>query len=169
MTFREKLMKQHPKLVSDKYVGGCDGCPYDFGYEEKETSPCLTSGKTVCGEDGCTACWDREMPETMQEYIRYVHAILGERTKLEALAEECAELTQAALKLIRAKLDNENLTPVSEDEAIANLTEEAADVCGCLYLLGIFPAPFEHPIYYRKFKRWAERLGYEDESEDDNG
>lgn len=63
MTFKERLAKQHPKLVSNKFIGGCDGCPYDFGYEKKETAPCLISGKTVCGWDDCAACWAREIPK----------------------------------------------------------------------------------------------------------
>lgn len=63
MTFREKLMQQHPELVSNKFVGGCCLCPCDFGYEKAEISPCLISGKDVCGYDECAACWNREMPE----------------------------------------------------------------------------------------------------------
>ena len=46
---------------------------------------------------------------------------------LEQLAEECAELGQAALKLARV-LRNENPTPVTESEAIKQFREELGDV-----------------------------------------
>ena len=49
----------------------------------------------------------------------------GKEYMFRQLAEECSELTQAALKYIRA-LRNE--TPMRIDEAIEHLTEEIADV-----------------------------------------
>lgn len=42
------------------------------------------------------------------------------------LAEECMELAQAALKVIRVKNGE---TPDSEDETVGNFLEEMADVC----------------------------------------
>ncbi|MCD8008140.1 MAG: hypothetical protein LUF68_04290 [Clostridiales bacterium] len=59
---------------------------------------------------------------------------LSEAEILAQLAEEASELAQAALKLRRA-LDGTNPTPVSEDEARAQLREEYADVQNCIYLL----------------------------------
>lgn len=52
---------------------------------------------------------------------------LSEPVRLEQLAEECAELGHAALKLARI-LRGENPTPVGEAEARERLTEEVADV-----------------------------------------
>ena len=49
----------------------------------------------------------------------------GEEYVLRQLAEECAELTHAALKLIRARNGE---TPVSDAEAKIGLMEEIADV-----------------------------------------
>lgn len=49
----------------------------------------------------------------------------GEEYMLRQLAEECAELTQAALKVIRAR---KNETPMRIDEAMEHLMEELADV-----------------------------------------
>ena len=49
----------------------------------------------------------------------------GKEYMLRQMAEECSELSQAALKYIRA-LRNE--TPMRIDEAIEHLTEEIADV-----------------------------------------
>ena len=50
---------------------------------------------------------------------------LPEQKRLIQLAEESAELAKAALKLIRAMSGD---TPVTENEARANLIEEIADV-----------------------------------------
>lgn len=73
---------------------------------------------------------------------------------LAQLAEEAAELAQAALKLRRA-LDGTNPTPVSEAEAGAALIEELSDVALCCKLLDV------RPSYYtmqNKLGRWKKRL-----------
>lgn len=57
--------------------------------------------------------WDEIAEKYGQEYI------------LRQLAEECAELTQAALKVIRASRKE---TPMREDEAMERFMEELADV-----------------------------------------
>lgn len=58
--------------------------------------------------------------------MRTINSI-GEAAMLEQLAEECAELGKAALKL--ARIDRgENPTPIKREEALKELTEEAADV-----------------------------------------
>lgn len=50
---------------------------------------------------------------------------------LELTAEECVELAHACLKLARV-IRQENPTPVTSDEAIANIEEEIADVDICI-------------------------------------
>ena len=66
--------------------------------------------------------------ETIRErLINAVRMKMSTRTMLEQLAEEAAELSQAALKLIRA-MGDENPTPVTREEAENNLVEEATDV-----------------------------------------
>lgn len=52
---------------------------------------------------------------------------LGEEELLMQLAEECSELSQAALKLRRA-LNKKNPTPISVEDASKNLLEEYLDV-----------------------------------------
>lgn len=52
---------------------------------------------------------------------------LSESARLEQLAEEASELAHAALKLARI-LRGENPTPMPEEAARKNLTEEIADV-----------------------------------------
>ena len=77
---------------------------------------------------------------------------------LAQLAEECAELSQAALKLRRA-LTGINPTPVAADEARRNLVEEAADVYNVLGLLLDAEDNAEiYSIIRRKRERWLKRL-----------
>jgi NTP pyrophosphatase (non-canonical NTP hydrolase) len=77
---------------------------------------------------------------------------------LAQLAEECAELSQAALKLRRA-LTGINPTPVTADEARKNLVEETADVYNVLGLLLDAVENAEiYDIIRRKKARWVKRL-----------
>ena len=55
---------------------------------------------------------------------------IGEAAMFEQLAEESAELSHAALKAARA-IRRENPTPVTVEEAIANVREEYTDVFQC--------------------------------------
>lgn len=52
---------------------------------------------------------------------------VGMPAYLEQLAEECAELCQASLKLARV-IRKENPTPKSYEEAVNDFNEESADV-----------------------------------------
>lgn len=75
---------------------------------------------------------------------------------LAGLAEECAELSQAALKLRRV-FDGTNYTPVDEETAISRFEEEIADVS--LYLDQIDYSRAEvDSIKAKKQRRWEERL-----------
>lgn len=77
---------------------------------------------------------------------------------LAQLAEEAAELSQAALKLRRA-LTGINPTPVTAEEARKNLVEEAADVYNVLGLLLDAADNAEiYSIIRRKKERWLKRL-----------
>ncbi|HAX35883.1 MAG TPA: hypothetical protein DCX85_09840 [Tyzzerella sp.] len=77
---------------------------------------------------------------------------------LAQLAEECAELSQAALKLRRA-LTGINPTPVTAEEARKNLVEETADVYNVLGLLLDAVENAEiYSIIRRKKERWLKRL-----------
>lgn len=55
MTCREKLKLEYPDRVDKNYVGGCDGCPRDYGYM---ASPDYCNGYD---DEVCTKCWDREV------------------------------------------------------------------------------------------------------------
>lgn len=79
------------------------------------------------------------------------------------LAEEAAELSQAALKYRRA-LTLTNPTPVTEEDARVGLLEETADVLLCLSLCGVNINSRDGDggeiasTFRRKLRRWAERL-----------
>ena len=77
---------------------------------------------------------------------------------LAQLAEECAELSQAALKLRRA-LTGINPTPVTAEEARENLIEEIADVYNVSgFLLETEDFLKIYDIVQQKRERWLKRL-----------
>ena len=80
------------------------------------------------------------------------------RERLEALAEEANELSQAALKVIRAEKLSQNPTPKTEDEARTTLFEEFYDVLICVLALGIIIPGEETLLNNFKVKRWADRI-----------
>ena len=83
---------------------------------------------------------------------------LPQDERLAQLAEECAELSQAALKLRRA-LTGINPTPVTAEDARMNLVEETADVYNVLGLLLDAEDNAEiYEIIRRKKARWLNRL-----------
>ena len=92
--------------------------------------------------------------KTYEERRNYISASLTTRTILEQLAEESAELSQAALKLIRASGAN-----ISNIEAEANLIEEIRDVLMIIDLLGLgLEDLVKKNEGYFKWQRWFERL-----------
>ena len=83
---------------------------------------------------------------------------LGTPELLTQLAEECAELAQAALKHRRA-LTSDNPTPVSAATTAQNLVEEMADVELCASMLST-PEDNERKREIRRAKatRWLRRM-----------
>lgn len=95
----------------------------------------------------------------MNDYIYYIKENISQASLLEQLAEECSELSQAALKKAR-KIRNENYTPKTMSEINACLLEETMDVLVCMDILNL---PRSNYIKDQKIKRWAYRNGYNDE------
>lgn len=97
------------------------------------------------------------------------HKLTNKANLLEQLAEECAELTKAALKEARI-LRGESYHTKKEKDILANLTEECADV------MVMLTAVIEHgelvdefDIYHLeevKLDRWIERLKKMEEGND---
>ena len=98
-----------------------------------------------------------------KKYREYVQENLSMRDGLEQLAEEAAELSQAALKTIRATgLSDNNPSPVDGLAACNNVVEEFRDVLACFSLVtrdDVYGLTDRNP----KWKRWAERLGYKED------
>ena len=100
-------------------------------------------------------------PMTVEDAQVYVTNHLDARAKLEQLAEEAAELSQAALKLIRAKGLSNNVTPVDKKEALDNVKKEIIDVLMCVKACGFefgdvsMVEAMENSL---KWIHWAERL-----------
>ena len=93
----------------------------------------------------------------MTEQEKYSNSIsnkLSYITKLEALAEESSELTQASLKLIRA-IGNGNATPKTIEECKANLNEEIADI---LMVLDVLEIALPNIQMNSKWERWYNRI-----------
>lgn len=86
---------------------------------------------------------------------------LGRAPVLEQLAEEAAEVAQAALKLSRI-IRGENPTPKTACEAEEALEEEMADVSVCMRVLAIESIVIDvenvEKIAEIKMKRWLNRL-----------
>lgn len=90
----------------------------------------------------------------MTEEIKTIRSMLPREEQLAQLAEEAAELSQAALKLRRA-LDGMNPTPKIVAEAALDLQEELTDVHLCAKLLKLTP---DVGVMEAKCKRWVNRL-----------
>lgn len=83
-----------------------------------------------------------------------IHIDLPADEILAQLAEEAAELAQAALKLRRV-MDRRNPTPVTYKEAWDNLIEELGDVKICALALDVEP---NEENMQKKVERWEKRL-----------
>lgn len=88
----------------------------------------------------------------------FVKEHLSQRAIILQLAEESAELSAAASKLVRV-LDGCNPSPVSQEAARKKLLEEYGDVLDCIDIL-VSPSENAEVVDARmkKFVRWAGRI-----------
>ena len=96
----------------------------------------------------------------MEEEFDYIRSQLSRVEILAQLAEEAAELSQAALKLRRV-LDGRNPTSIDYGLEIAKkeLLEEMADVNVCVKALGMsFQREDIKELSSKKTSRWKNRL-----------
>ena len=84
MTFKEKLMIEHPQCVDPWFYGGCYGCPRRYGYETETCCPNKTSD--------CEACWNRTIPGTENDILKGEKEMADTRKTKKELLEEIAEL-----------------------------------------------------------------------------
>lgn len=99
-----------------------------------------------------------------QQKLSGICGALGVDEMLGQFCEECAEAIQAAQKVRRSM---KGTTPVSKDDALANLTEECADVAlliDCLIELGLVYRTGVQFIGRYKIDRWYRRVVSADEA-----
>lgn len=93
---------------------------------------------------------------------------IGTPAMLEQLAEEAAELSQAALKLARV-LRGENPTPVTRKEANKKLMEEYTDVKQCAMELLLTVNYHQIDEKSERFrKRWKEKEAAEEKNRNEH-
>ena len=93
--------------------------------------------------------------------IDYISKNISELAVLMALAEEASELSKAAMKVARAKGLLDNPTPISVEQAEADLIEEYNDLLICVGVLNKMPSLticVDVDLRKRKCSRWAERI-----------
>ena len=92
--------------------------------------------------------------------LEYIRSMLTEAERWGQLAEEAAELAQAALKMQRLCMPK-NKPSKAPDACTANLAEELIDVFVCVLATGIVDVDDEVVKAWDakgKIHRWAERL-----------
>ena len=93
--------------------------------------------------------------------VNYIANNISELAVLMALAEEASELSKAAMKLARAKGLLDSPTPISVEQAEADLIEEYNDLLICVGVLNKIPSLticVDVDLRMRKCRRWAERI-----------
>lgn len=96
----------------------------------------------------------------MDECLDHIRANIEFASLYEQLAEECAELAQAAIKASR-HLRGDNPTSRTWAEIHQMLREEYTDVLVCCRALGLYEplnSVFVKPLAKAKVQRWKERL-----------
>ena len=94
--------------------------------------------------------------------MNYIKRKIPVQELLAGLAEEAAELAQAALKLRRV-FNGINPTPVTEEDAMERLYEEIADVKLYVSLLDLNPQ-YISEVMGHKLSRWRDRLEERDKA-----
>lgn len=108
---------------------------------------------------GATEYWDDRavIHDAEKEHLaEYIARWLSMGDRLCQLAEECAELAQAALKTKRV-LEGRNPANTNIQDALSNLQEEVGDVLICVATLSTdFKIETDTPL--PKLQRWVSRL-----------
>ena len=97
---------------------------------------------------------------TTEQKLDFIAAKVSQTSRLMQVAEECAELIQAASKLARIEA-GDNPAAISKDEAINNLVEEIADVnnaIAALRLDEVLPSGIVEVLQREKIDRWYKRI-----------
>lgn len=101
----------------------------------------------------CSTLIDKETPSA-SDVIVSVRQSISQQAALMQLAEEAAELAQAACKYARIK-DGTNPTPVTEEKAWLAMLEEFDDVMNAAKVVGLKDSRIRQ---FDKMIRWRERI-----------
>ena len=102
MTCREKLAMEHPDCVGPEFEVGCCGCPSHYGYLEDRND---------CEHSDCSACWDREIPDTAKNAAERMAARLKSAVDTpDEVSTQCGDSQVTILQNGRTILDSGNRT-----------------------------------------------------------
>lgn len=122
---------------------------------------CPVCGSTLCERDKYFSFANMSLEDKagsrQDKKSKDVTDYLPQEEILAQLAEEAAELSQAALKLRRV-LDGKNPTPIGFQQAVKDFNEEVADVQLCLDLISFIDNGTVKQVYAAKMERWKIRL-----------
>lgn len=121
----------------EEYMKICGTCSFAEREYAGDTFDCIYIHRVVPRTFYC-----KGYVEKIQDPIAYIKENVSERGLLESLAEEAAELSKAALKMIRVLDSVDDAYPVDPNEynydtCKKNLIEEVTDVGACCMLLDI--------------------------------
>lgn len=68
MTCRERLEIEHPDKINAGSMGGCVGCPSEYGYTDSHISNC-NRGKI--SDKTCRKCWDQEYVGSVRSFALF--------------------------------------------------------------------------------------------------
>ena len=115
MTCREKLAMEHPEL-RDSRVSEV-GCPHKYGYLP------IPDGCGECGWDGvtCSACWDRDIPETPAEESRFEKAYRENPERFHISIKDSGNRRQFDTGAVRDMQEGKGRCDLMPLEVVANM------------------------------------------------
>lgn len=128
-TCRQRLMREHPEQVGPQFVEGYYGCPCDYGYLE---IPDYCTGM----EAECNKCWNRVIPETIEEKLAVIPEVEPDEFDLQMIA---MVETEKEKKMTAKKTKAQLLEEIEELQAELKKVEkyrkydEAAEEMKALY------------------------------------
>lgn len=116
----------------------------------------VEEGRVFCAQDDAENIVPTDTLELCPE-ILYVREHLSRVSQFGQLVQEATELAHAAAKMQRILID-ENPTPVTEKEAVANVVEEICDLYNALEVLKLDVNIRYDQIRKKKMARWVDRI-----------
>ena len=132
-------------------------CNYETGKSDPRVSSLVNIAKALNLSVDALLGYEASDKFCAAADITYIRKHTTLPDALAQLAEEAAEVAQAALKLRRAIVPKSSPTPVKTEDALAHLYEELADVRACAKVLDLYDARIDITAG-GKIRRWAKRL-----------